>query len=158
MKINGKTIKGPNIETIVIPRGDDVIVFTAQAVLDYKPFDAMVPNPVPPAVLYRGETVARPNYEAPAYKEAISKRAIQKYFWMMIKSLQSTEGLEFEIVKFEDPTTWSQLDDELRNAGFTPLEINKIYEGVLTANGMNEEKIEQARKHFLAKQAAQAAP
>lgn len=154
MKINGKQIKGPNVETIVIPRGDDFIVFKAEAVLDYKPFEEMVPMPAPPQVLFRGETVSKPNYEAPAYKEAMGKRSLLKYHWMIIKSLSVTEGLEWEVVNLQEPSTWTQVETEFQNSGFTPLEINKIFEGVLTANGMNEEKLEWARKSFLARQAA----
>jgi hypothetical protein len=154
MKIKGRVIKGPNCETVVIPRGDDYIVFKTQAVLDYEPFEKMVPEPKPPAVLYRGETVSRPNFEDPKYREDLKKRNLLKYAWMCIKSLEATEDLEWEIVDKANPSTWNSLDEEFKKAGFTPLEINKIYEGVLTANGMNEEKLEQARKHFLATQAA----
>lgn len=158
MKINGKSIKGPNIETIVIPRGDDIIVFKAEAVLDYKPFDEMVPNPTPPMVLFRGDTSHKPNYESPDYKAAIGKRSLLKYNWMVIKSLSATEGLEWETINMQEPSTWALIDEEFKNAGFTPLETNKIFEGVLTANGMNEEKLEKARKSFLAQQAALANP
>jgi len=155
MKLQGRQIKGPNMETIVIPRGDDYIVFKAQAVLDYEPFEKMVPEPKPPGVIRRGETVATPNYEAPEFKAAMKKRGMLKYAWMVIKSLEATEGLEWEVINLQDSSTWDKVDEEFKASGFTPLEINKIYEGVLSANGMNEDKLEQA-KRFLATQAAQA--
>jgi len=60
MKIHGKKITGPNIEIIVIPRGDerDDIILKVQAILDMEPFETMCPRPEPPVKrLASGEEV-----------------------------------------------------------------------------------------------------
>jgi hypothetical protein len=55
MKLNGRKIEGPNVETVIIPRGEDEpIVFRCQAVLDYDEFDLVCPRPIPPVRIMRG--------------------------------------------------------------------------------------------------------
>ena len=157
MKLFGKAVEGPNVEVIVIPRGEQSLVFKAQAVLDFDTFNKMVPVPLAPMILYKGSTVASPNVEDPEYKKAISSRANLQSSWMIIKSLEATPGLEWELIKAEDPSTWDKFFDEFKRSGFTEVEIGRILQGVMTANGLNEEKMEQARKRFL-EQEAQARP
>lgn len=54
MKVNGKTIAGPNVEILYLPRGEDVLEFRLQAVLDYGDFDLLCPTPMPPVRMVKG--------------------------------------------------------------------------------------------------------
>lgn len=153
MKINGRKIEGPNVEIIVLPRGDgEDIVFKAQAVLDFEPFRQLCPAPTPPTMIQRG--VGRvADVENKVYKKQVEDHNQRRTDWIIITSLRATEGLEWEKVQYNDPTTWHLYKDELKESGFGELEINRIFNGILTANSLNEDKMEEARKRFLLGQA-----
>lgn len=152
MKINGKTVSGPQTEVVVIPRGEDELVIRAQAVLDFTDLEKLNPQPQPPfKILKGGET--QQNVEDVDYLTKISEWAQQKTDWMILKSLSATEDLVWDTVKMDDPTTWKNYRKELE-ATFTPAELSKILEVVMTACGLNQSKIEEATKRFLATQAA----
>jgi hypothetical protein len=151
MKINGKDIKGPQMEVVVIPRGDEEIVIKAQAIMDYSDHEKINPQPLPPSKLLPGGETQQ-LVEDPGYLKKLSDWAQQKTDWMIIKSLSATEGLTWDTVKADDPTTWSNYRKEL-DATFTPAELGKILEVVMSACGLNQSKIEEATKRFLAGQA-----
>src|SRR5216684_11348 len=119
MKIKGRSIKGPNRDFVVIPRpkGPDGenqdIVFEAEAVLDYGDFEKLCPVPMPPIVTRPGN-IQSENVEDPDYKKKLAQHNRQRYDWMVLQSLQITEGLEWEQVKADDPETWSNYEAELR--------------------------------------------
>lgn len=149
MKIKGKKIEGPNIEIIPIPRamGDDII-FKAQAVLDMGPFEKMCPTPVPPMKrLGSGDTI--PNLQDEAYLKSLTNLATKRLAWIVLTSLQATEGLEWETVDLSDHTTWELFREEMRKSGFSDIEINRVVAGCISANALNDDKIEAARERFL---------
>ena len=148
MKLKGRTIKGPNVEYIVIPREDGDLVFKAQAVLDTKPFDEAYPAPKPPTIVK--PSGPEPDFKDQGYLGLVEKRNSARYGWIFMQSLSVTEGLEWGILKADDPSTWSRWEEELREAGFSNPEINIMMDGVSAANGLNQEKLEQARKRFFA--------
>lgn len=155
MKIQGKKITGPNIEIIIIPRGDerDDIILKAEAILDMKVFDAVCPRPKPPIKrLASGDEV--PNIKDSGFIRQIEKYAEKKLAWMLIESLQATEGLEWEKVDISDNTTWHLYKEELNEAGFSDTEVQRILNGVTTVNALNEDKINEARERFLRSQQA----
>lgn len=155
MKLKGKKIDGPSIETIIIPRGknpEDFIIFKAQAVLDYSEFDALCPRPKPPVKMLKGGK-REIDQEAPSFQEAARVWATRRYSWTVLKSLEATEELEWETVDLGKPETWENYEKELEESGFTIAEMNLIYEGVMSVNAMSNEKLEQAREAFLAFQA-----
>jgi hypothetical protein len=150
MKLHGQKVEGPNIELIVIPRGGDRpdIILKAQAVVDRTPFDKMCPEPLAPVRITKGG-VKEYQLEDAGYKAAIEARS-QKYIaWMVIESLKATEGLEWDLVKLDDHRSWLKYTDELKEAGFSHVEIQRIINGVFRANCLDEAKIEEARKSFL---------
>lgn len=149
MKIKGKKIEGPNVEIIPIPRAmSDDIIFMAQAVLDMDPFEKMCPTPIPPMKrLASGETI--PNLQDEAYLKSLQNLATKRLAWMVLTSLQATEGLEWEIVDISDHTTWENFREELRQSGFSDIEINRIVAGCINVNALNDDKIEAARERFL---------
>jgi len=152
MKIQGMTIDGPAIETVVIPRGDKEIVFKAQAILDYEDFYKMCPVPEAPEVLKPGGETYR-NVEDKTFKEAVTVWASRKTDWMIIKSLAATDALEWDTVVMEDPETWGNWKEELAQV-FTDGEIATLINTVFDVCGLNQKKIEEATKRFLAGQEA----
>lgn len=155
MKIKGKKIEGPNIEIIILPRGNEDLVFKAQAVLDTSAFDQLCPRPEPPKMMKRGGQLVS-NVEDPGYQQAIQAYGKLRSSWMIIQSLRATDDLEWETVKYDDSSTWNGYEDELRKSGFAEMEISRLITGVMTANALNEDKIEEARNRFFAGQQAAA--
>ena len=74
---------------------------------------------------------------------------------MILKSLEATEGLEWETVKMDDPETWLNYEKELKDSGLSPIEVGRIVGICMSANGLDERKMEAARDAFLAEQQAQ---
>ena len=68
---------------------------------------------------------------------------------MIVYSLQSTPELEWEIVNYDKPETWASYEEELREAGFSEIEIGRVVMGVMRANSLDESLIDEARNSFL---------
>ena len=152
MKINGRIIEGPNEELVVFPRaGKEPIVFKAKAVRDMSDFEKLCPEPKPPArMLPGGEKVE--NFEDSTYKLELQRRNDKSYAFLVLKSLQATDGLEWDTVKLEDASTWLNWRKELLDAGLSVTEVNRLVHAVGIANSLNEAYLEEARKRFLAGQ------
>lgn len=154
MRVNGKKIEGPNVEIIAIPRGNGpTIIFQAQAVLDYSAFEKLCPQPEPP-VMFKPGGVKVVDVTDISYKQELNQFALKKMAWIVLTSLSATEGLEWETVVMGDPSTWINYATELKESGFTSTEIERIVAGVFDANGLNDEKINEARSSFLASREA----
>lgn len=148
MRLNGKKIEGLNVEEIFIPRGEEAILFRAQAVVDYTICDALNPRPTPKKGRNRaGELV---EITDKTYATALDEYATRRVAYMVVKSLEATEGLEWETVNLEDMNTWGNWRTEFESSGFTEPEIGRIFGGVLAACGLDESKVEKARNRFLA--------
>ena len=153
MKIQGHELTGPAVEVLVIPRQSGDIVFKAKAVLDYTDFDKLCPLPTAPEILRPGGGKAQ-DVNDPEYVKALDEWASHKTEWMVLKSLEGTEGLEWETIDYSDPDTWKNYVDEFTKAGFSETEINRLVNTAATACGLNQTKIDEATKRFLAGQAA----
>lgn len=153
MKLAGKKIEGPNEEVIVIPRSgeDGDIVFIARSVLDMDDFEKFCPRPNPPIIRKRDGSRFEDRDDA-RYKKLMDEFASRHIAFMVLKSLEATPDLEWETVNMNDPSTWLNYETELKESGFSTIEINRIINGVITANCLNEAKLEEARKSFLAGQ------
>jgi hypothetical protein len=152
MKMFGQKITDKNIETIVIPRanGKDII-FKAAAILNMDDFNRYLPQPRARLVTYPGG-VTKANTDDPTHKIAMQQYYARRMSWMVITSLDATEGLEWEKVKKDQPDTWELWESELEDSSFTNREIRLIFDGVMAANALNEEKIEAARQRFFLSQ------
>jgi hypothetical protein len=166
MKINGQPLPKPSDEIVVLPRGKQMepdpqnpeqqievpvnLVFKCRAVLDYKEFEAMVPEPKPPMSIKRGETQATPDFGHPKFTLALNDYGIKKQNWLMIQSIMATEGVSWEKVRLNDPETWNLWQDELQESGLGLAEILRIQQAVLGVNGLDDSKIDEARRNFLA--------
>lgn len=152
MKYKGKTIKGPNEELVIIPRGNDQedFVFICRAVMGYDVFDELVKEPKPKMIRRVGETEASPLLDDPNYLKEVREHDKKRLSWLICTSLAATEDLEFDTVDLADHTTWNNYYNELQDAGFTSTEIGRITRGVMIANSLDQKKIDEARASFLA--------
>lgn len=155
MRLNGKKLQSPNLELIVLPRGDgENIILKAQAVLDMTVFEELCPRPEPGIITYKNGT-RKPDEDNPRFRQLIREYGEKRTAYMILKSLEATPDLEWEICDISDPDTWLKYSEELKESGFSEVEINRIIMGVLNANSLNDAKIEEARNHFLASQLPQ---
>lgn len=150
MKMHGKKIDRPNREIIAIPRADsEDIIFIATAVLNYDDFHKMCPMPEPGVKLMKGGE-KQLDFGSKTYMADLQHYSEKKYAWTVIESLKNTPGLEWETVNVGDPSTWKNYEKELVNSGFSDIECQRILRGVSDANCLNEDKVDEARKRFLA--------
>ena len=155
MKFKGEKVSARNLEICVIPRGDgDSVVFKCQAVLDMDDFEKLCPVPKPPQRMMAGGKKVI-DIEDPIYKHKIEDRNDKRISYLILKSLEATEDLEWETVVMGDSDTWGNYETEFKQAGFSPVEIMRIINSCMTANCLNEDKLKEARDSFLASQQAQ---
>lgn len=151
MKVNGRRIDRPNEEVVVIPRADGDIVFKARAILSYEGHESIDPVPKPMGVMRPGGVMSH-DVENPAFKKLLNEWSTRRYYWMIIKSLEATEGLEWDTVDSSKPETWANWRKDLETSGFSMVEISRIEAITIDACGLNQSKIDEATKRFLAGQ------
>lgn len=151
MKIGGVEVQGPCEEVLVLPRLTGDIAFRARAVLDMDMFNKLVPEPQAPGI--RTKDGFRPNVKDENYMKMLEHYAEQKLSYIIIKSLEPSE-IEWDKVKLEDPGTWHGWTEELKTAGISDIECNRIVGCVMMANSLDEAKLRQARENFLRGQEA----
>jgi hypothetical protein len=147
MKIAGVDPKTLSPEyTLVLPRGEDFIVFKARGIIDFDEFHKYVPEPVPPKKVTRDGVVA--DVANPNYQKDMDAYARRRLAYMVVKSLEPSE-IEWDKVDPNDPGTWANWEDDLKAAQFNQVEIGRITGLVLEANCLDETKLKQAREVFL---------
>ena len=151
MKMNGKTIEGMKPEVIVIPKGGVDYVFKAAPVLNYDDFEKLCPVPVAPTIVRPGG-VESADATDKDYLGKIEKWSQYKVAWMVLTSLKATDELIWDTVDEANPDSWNNYRDELA-LNFTDVEISLIFDLVMNACGLNQDKIDEATKRFLATQA-----
>lgn len=162
MKIAGRNLTIPNIEIIVLPRQDgpngecNDIVIKAQGILDNTEFDKILPQPQPPKQIAKGGAVTY-DVKNPIYLANLSSFGEKRMAWIVLKSLEATEGLTWDTVDMGNPETWNNYRTELKEANFSDVEIVRIVNTVMAANSLNEERLDEARKRFLASEQVQPA-
>jgi len=150
MKYQGEKIQTLGIEVLVIPRQAKKIVIKAQPVLSYDEFDQICKSPVAPMIIKaNGEQFTDLNDKQ--YNGLLELYSKKRMAWMFLKSLQASEDLEFETVDFKNPDTWINYEKEMKEF-FSVAEYVMIQRLVLSACGLNMEKIEEATKNFIAGQ------
>lgn len=153
LKIGGIEIKGPKTKLLVVPRDGFDIPFKFVAVTDETGFELLCPEPKIPNKIVPGKgSVPDPSNET--YQSQLVERAAQREGWYVIQSL-TPSNIEWETVKANDPKTWTNWRQDLRNAGFSVIEINQIYATFLETNMLTEDMLDEARSRFLASQQAE---
>jgi len=148
MLYKGQKVDPTQVEYIVIPRKPENLVFTAQSVIDYTEFEQLCPEPDVPVMQFAGGE-SRENPEHPEYIKKQGIWATRRTQWMILQSLKASKDLVWEEVKYDDPETWHLYEKELQESGLNPMEINRIVLGVISACGMNQERIDAATQAFL---------
>lgn len=152
MKFNGKPIPKILHEIVVIPRKSGDMVYRAAPVTDFSDFNKLCPQPQPPKIMRKGGITVE-DVEDKEYKAAIMAWAGYRTDWLIIKSLQATPELEWETVNLSDSSTWVNFRKEFEDSGLTAVEVGMIIQCVVDACGLNQKKIDEATKAFLAGQA-----
>jgi hypothetical protein len=151
MKIGGIDPKSMPTEVfLVLPRGEQEIVFRARGVPDYVEFHKLCPEPKAPKINKPKEGWVD-NVDEPGYKDMMKTYGLKRFAWLVINSLEPSE-IEWETVTIDKPSTWLGWEKEMRNSGFSQVECNRIQALVMEANCLDEDKLEKARESFLAGQ------
>lgn len=151
IKIAGKEVPAAlNEDVLVLPRGDSMIVIRARALVDIEEFTKLCPEPKPPGKLTKDGW--EPNLQDDTYKKRIEQHNMQRAGYMVINSLAPTE-IEWETVDLDNPKTWANWENELKDSGFTNVECNLILALVMDVNSLNEAKLKAAKDSFLLGQA-----
>lgn len=159
MRIFDRTIDFKNyVETLVLPKGDEKIVFKARPVssLDYETFEKLFPEPKAPTFFKPGSSVAETDSNDAFFLDSRKAYREARTNYMFMVSLSATEGLVWDTVVATDPKTWGNIQTELKAAGFLDSEIVMLFNLVISANGLDSEKIRKATESFLAMEASQA--
>lgn len=177
MKVRGKELQGPKPRIIAIPRdqtfepilkdgkaqvGEDNlplmqpvcndVIFQARVVQEIDDFDTILPPPQPKTVTKpSGETSK--NFDDPEYIRQLNEWSVKRTHWVVLKALTATEGLEWDTVDMNDPDTWGNYVNDLKEAGFNAAEVARVVNGALSTNSIDEAKMEEARARFLALEA-----
>lgn len=148
MKIRGKKVEAPKPTIVAFSReNDEDIIFHVGAVLDFSAFDQICQEPTPTEVIHSdGRKELKEDH---FYRDNVRKYNKRRLDWMILQSLKSTPDLEWERVNLEDPDTWGNYEEELRET-FNQGEINILISAVINANSANEEKMREAKARFLA--------
>ena len=145
MRIGGVKPNGLNEGILVLPRPDGDIVFKARALPDYDEFEKLCPEPVAPVVLTAdGKKTDDKDTE---YVACLLRRELLRTAYFFIKSLEPS-NIEWDTVVLERPGTWTNAKDDLRKAGFSIVEMNRIWSLVNDVNCLSEDKLSAARDRF----------
>jgi len=150
MKINGVAVTKPSEKLLVIERDEGPLVFRAQALTSMDEFDQIVPLPKPPGKLTKDGFV--PDSNDPNYQVTLGQHALKRLGFMVIRTLENSK-IEWATVDPANPKTWTNWEKDLKDAGFTQTERNRILELVIDVNTLDEDKIKAARDSFLRGQA-----
>lgn len=148
MKIDGQTFDAPSESLVVLIKNGKDIPFKARAVLDFKRFELLCPVPKPKRITKPGGKTEE-MFNDPQFLTAFDYWGKLKTAYVIVEALKATPGLEFETIKDDDSASWLNWRAEFEKSFFTEPEIRKIVGCVWEANGIDEEKLEEARKRFL---------
>ena len=148
--------KEPNKDVVVFPRPEGDVVFHLTAIQSFKDFEAIVPEPKPPRFRRPGDTVDRQDTEDPNYIKAREQRAELQVHWTFLQTVSGPDGFKWDTIDEKNPETWGNYQKELEEAGFTQIEINRLIQGVMEINLLDDTKLEEARLRFLASQSPKA--
>ena len=147
MKIGGidpRTL--PTEEVLVIPRGDEAIVFYACGVSNMEEFKALCSEPEAPVKWTKDGRV--PDEGDENYKTVLAEYLRRRLAFIVVNSLVPSK-IEWDTVKMDNPATWANWEDDLRNSGLSQMECNRVLNLVLEANCLDEKKLRKAREVFL---------
>ena len=146
MKIGGREVNSLSEEVLVLPRLDEDIVIRARAIRNMDTFDQLCPEPKAPGI--RTKEGFRPDTEDEGYLALMDNHAEQRLAYIVIQSLKASD-IEWDSVVEDDPGTWKNWRKDMEEAGLSAIEVGRIVTCVLSANSLDEDKLEAARAAFL---------
>jgi hypothetical protein len=139
-----------NEVVLVLPRGEQNLVFRAVGLADMEEFNAKCPFPKPPGKLTKDGWVAQEN--DPTYQQVLTEWSKRRLGYIVTHALAPTQ-IEWDTVVLDDPRTWANWEKDLIDGGLTQIEANRVLGLVLEANALDEAKLQKAREVFLRGQA-----
>lgn len=137
----------PCVTTLVLPRGDQgQLVFQATGLKDMGQFDKLCPEPVPPKKLTKEGTVA--DTDDKNYQTEMAGYSKRRLAYVVLNSL-SPSSIEWDTVQLDTPASWVNWEDDLKKAGLSQIEIQRVLSLVSEANCLDESKLQKARELFL---------
>lgn len=148
MKVGGVQVTPPPEGLLILEREEGSLVFRAKSVAieAWDHFNKICPEPSIPMVLVKGEK--KPNTTDETYQLQCRKLHAKRIAYLCIKSLEPS-NIEWDTVNMDDPDTFEKFEDDLRTAGMTEIEIQKVIQLCVGANSLDEEKLKKARESFL---------
>lgn len=147
MKIGGidpRTL--PNEVFLVLPRGEQNLVFKARGVPNYDEFDELCSEPSAPKKMVKGQWVV--DEDNTDYQEMVKQYNKRRMDWLTIRSLEPSE-IEWDSVDVSKPSTWQNWRQDLLDGGLSIHEIGRVAALVLEANSLDEDKLKEARDFFV---------
>ena len=148
LRIGGQVIDKPSEEVCVLSRtnGDDINII-ARAVLSMEDFDQYVPRPTA-GKAWSKDKGHHELTDTPQFKKDMETYGEKRFALMAIKSLEPS-NIEWQTVELDDPNTWTNWTQDLKDAKLSEVEINRIIVCVMQANSLDENKLKEARATFL---------
>jgi hypothetical protein len=147
MKIGGidpKTL--PTEEVLVLPRGDQALIFRAQGLPNMEGFQKLCPEPTAPGKLTKDGFV--PDLQDAGYLVIHAQYTKRRMAYIVVASLVPSQ-IEWDTVSLDNPATWANWEDDLKNGGMSQMECNRVLSLVMEANCLDEAKLKKAREVFL---------
>lgn len=153
MKIKGIEFRPKSVKPVPIPREGGDIVFMMQPVYDN--YEDVYPEIQAPVITRPGQDPFV-DFNDETYLKKLRKRVECRVWWTLMKSLEATEGLEWETVDPKVPETFANIEKELREALLTAGEIDYLVRTALEFQKIDEAAVKEAYDRFLATQSQQA--
>lgn len=145
MKLSGIKVEAKYIKEVKFYRDETEYVFKLEAVGDYRDFEKDHPQPEPPV-----KTTSKTTYrdkEDPDFVETQKEWEGWRVGWMVINTIKE---VEWDTVT-GDPSTFENWMDDLKAAGFSIFEVQRLQTEILIVNGLMEpQRIEEAIKNLSA--------
>ena len=136
----------PPEQVLVLPRLGGNITFHARGIPDMDEFLKLCPEPMPASILTPDG--AKPDTTAPGYLSDLKEHNKKRWAYMVVKSLEPS-AIEWDTVHLDQPATWANWSADLKANGLTQSECNRVFNLMLEANSLDEDKLQKAREVFL---------
>lgn len=147
MRIGGvdpKTLVAEDV--LVLPRGDQNLVFRACGLASMQEFIDANPEPKPPVKVTRDGM--ENDYKEPNYVKTMEALSDRRLAFIVVRSL-APSNIEWDTVDPDNISTFTRWQEDLKNGGLNQVECNRVLGLVMGVNSLDEGKIKKAREVFL---------
>ena len=135
MKLAGLEVSAKYIKEITFHRPDRDYVFKLEAVGDYHDFEVDHPQPEPPTITKDGKTYLDRDDED--FIEELQEWSEWRVHWILLNTIQDVEWKTITC----DPSTFENWHQEMVDSGFSQIEVSKLQNEVMLANGLMEPEV-----------------